>query len=272
MRPAGAYVCPMPQPPSYPDGFPHESIDTVLSEALARDLPGQRAQFLMAPVHRRLETDASVDGKPCRDAAVLALFYPDMIDSTAGNNQPDPAPPGHREAHLLLTIRPPGMARHAGQVALPGGRREAHETLEETALRETHEEVAIAPGRVRIVGRLSPLFVTPSRYCVYPFVGVMDEKPDMSVTSDEVAHVFGAPLRSLTRPATRKTTVKEIRGRRMHIPYFDLCDQFVWGATAMMLAELAALLNPELLDTDPLEGLKMPDEYSDQASRPDRGR
>ena len=233
------------KPAGIPIRFPHESIDEVLSEALRSELPGQRAQFLMAPFHRRQETDAVVDGKPCSEAAVLALFYPDGI-----------AP----ESHLLLTIRPAGLTRHAGQVALPGGRRESDETLEETALRETHEEVAIAPGRVRVVGRLSPLFVTPSRFCVYPFVGVMDEKPDMSVTSDEVAQVFGAPLHALIHPETRRTTVKEIRGRRMHVPYFDLDGQFVWGATAMMLAELAAALNPGLMDTDPLDGLEVPDD------------
>lgn len=232
-------------------GYPHASIDALLSDVLSGELPGQRAQFLMAPVHRRLETDANVEGKTCREAAVLALFYPDVSDDCTGSH---PA----ADSHLLLTVRPAGLARHAGQVALPGGRRESDETLEQTALRETHEEVAIAPGRVRIVGRLSPLYVTPSKFCVYPFVGVMDEKPDMSVTSDEVAHVFGAPLHSLTHLETRKTTIREIRGRRMHIPYFDLCNQFVWGATAMMLAELAAVLNPRLLETDPLAGLPAP--------------
>lgn len=240
------------RPTEHPVGYPHDSIDSVLSDILSGELPGQQAQFLMAPVHRREETDATVGGKPCREAAVLALFYPDG---------------SVHESHLLLTVRPAGMARHAGQVALPGGRRETDETLQETALRETHEEVAITPGRIRIVGQLSPLFVTPSTFCVYPFVGVMDEKPDMTVTSDEVAHVFGAPLRSLTRPETRKTTVKEIRGRRMHIPYFDLNGQFVWGATAMMLAELAALLNPALLETDPLSGLPNPDNTSDPGGR-----
>lgn len=236
-------------------GFEHASIDSVLSEALSGNLPGQRAQFLMAPVHRRLETDASVDGRPCREAAVLALFYPDAHDASPVGASESQTP----ESHLLLTIRPPGLSRHAGQVALPGGRRESDETLEETALRETHEEVDIEAGRVRIVGRLSPLFVTPSSFCVYPFVGVMDEKPDLSVTSDEVARIFGAPLRHLTLPETRRTTIREIHGRRMHIPYFDLDGQFVWGATAMMLAELAALLNPGLLETDPLDGLPDPD-------------
>ncbi|NNF04664.1 MAG: CoA pyrophosphatase [Rhodothermales bacterium] len=236
-------------------GFPHETIDSVLSDALSGDLPGQRAQFLMAPAHRRLDTGASVVDRPCREAAVLALFYPDAVERTADARRLE----RDSESHILLTIRPPGLSNHAGQVALPGGRREENETLEETALRETHEEVAIAAPRVRIVGRLSPLFVPPSAFCVYPFVGVMDEKPDMGVTSDEVARVFGAPLRDLTLPETRKTTVREIRGRRMHIPYFDLDGQFVWGATAMMLAELAALLNPSWLRSDPLDGLPQPD-------------
>jgi 8-oxo-dGTP pyrophosphatase MutT (NUDIX family) len=226
--------------------FRHESISEQLSGLLQGDLPGQPAQFQMAPVHRRKETGASVENRDCSEAAVLALLYPDR-----GGDDPE-AP---LESHILLTVRPSGMARHAGQVALPGGRRECDETLERTALRETHEEVYIDPSDVRLVGRLSPLFVTPSRFCVHPFVGIVDAKPDLGVTSEEVARVFGAPLAELTRPETRKTAPRQIRGRRMIIPYFDLEGQFVWGATAMMLSELAALLNPSLLASDPLDGV-----------------
>ena len=190
----------------------------------------------MAPLHRREETSASVEGRNCREAAVLALFFPE-----------------EGESQLLLTVRPEGMTQHAGQVALPGGRREPEESLEQTALRETHEEVHIEPDRIELIGRLSPLFVTPSKFCVYPFIGWMESRPDLSVTSDEVAWAFGAPLSDLVHPQTRKTTLRTIRGRELNIPYFDLEGHFVWGATAMMLSELAAALNPVLLDRDPLE-------------------
>ncbi|MGA1495792.1 MAG: NUDIX hydrolase, partial [Rhodothermales bacterium] len=172
----------------------------------------------------------------CREAGVLALFYPDA------NATP----------HLLLTRRPEAMSKHAGQVAFPGGRREEGESLQETALRETEEEVRIGAENVDIVGALTPLYIPPSNFCVHPFVGLIDHTPDLGVRTEEVADMFGVPPACLVDPALRSTTKLLMGDAERDIPYFALNGHVVWGATAMMLAELAAVLDPLVLEWESL--------------------
>ena len=217
----------MPAP--FPTHFP--DFESYTQERLSAGLPGQDAQFQMAPLDRQDHLQASVRDKSCREAAVLALFYP-------GSD-------GH--AHLLLTVRPSGMNQHAGQVALPGGRREEAESLEATALRETHEEVGIPPDRIRMTGALTPLYVIPSNFCVYPFVGFMDDPADLAYRSDEVADMFGVPVPNLVAPDSRTSHTRTLAGRPRDVPHFRFDGYRVWGATAMMLSELAAILHPELM-------------------------
>ena len=207
-----------------------------LHARLTQPLPGQRAQYQMAPLSRRQPSRSSVQAKACREAGVLALFYPDA------NATP----------HLLLTRRPDAMSKHAGQVAFPGGRREEGESLQETALRETEEEVRIEAESVDIVGALTPLYIPPSNFCVHPFVGLIDHTPDLGVRTEEVADMFGIPPACLVDPALRSTTKMHMGDAERDIPYFALNGHVVWGATAMMLAELAAVLDPLVLEWESL--------------------
>ena len=218
------------------DQITFPEFTTLLKSGLARPLPGQSAQFQMAPLARRQPKAASVESKACREAAVLALFYP------CSKGRPK----------LLLTVRPEALNNHAGQVAFPGGRREPGEELLVTALRETEEEVFIARDKVSILGELSSLFVPPSNFCVYPYVGVMNEKPDMSVQSDEVASMFGVRAFGLVSPESREVDQMTLSGKARPIPYFSFAGKRVWGATAMMMAELAAVIKPDLLELQPL--------------------
>ncbi len=186
----------------------------------------------MAPLGRDHPDLASVEGKSCREAAVLALFYPNGALDEARVHP----------ASLLLTLRQDGMPDHAGQIAFPGGRREQGEDLEGTALRETEEEMAICRQDIELLGPLTPLFIPPSSFCVYPFVGAVREMPDLSVVSNEVAGAFGIPVSDLTDPGVRRRTNRTIRGEVVEVPHFDLAGRFIWGATAMMMAELIALI------------------------------
>lgn len=190
----------------------------------------------MAPLSRRQPSRSSVAAKDCREAGVLALFYPD-----------DTGAP-----HLLLTLRPEAMNKHAGQVAFPGGRREPGETLEETALRETEEEVLIPADNVDVLGELTSLYIPPSNFCVHPFVGVIDYTPHMDVRTEEVAKVFGVTPSWLTARDARLIKTMHVGGADRDVPYFDFHGHVVWGATAMMLAELAAVLDPLVLEWESL--------------------
>lgn len=143
------------------------------------------------------------------------------------------------QLHLLLTRRRDDLQSHAGQISFPGGRHEPPETLQMTALRETHEEVGIPPTSLAILGKLSTLYILPSDFEVHPFVGWYKngKQPNFTPHSREVAEVIEAPLDAFFDPATRAEEQRVIRGYDIIVPYFAVGEHKVWGATAMMLSE-----------------------------------
>lgn len=199
-------------------------FDELLRERLAAALPGTTVQVDMAPVYRRNPSMARIEGKTCREAAVLAVLHP----SADG-------------VRILLIERPSHLHHHAGQVAFPGGRREAGESLLETALRETEEELGLDRSTIRVLGGLTPLFIPPSGYCVYPFVAWADVLPDLRPEPGEVADWFTARLAELADPACRQEVERSVRGQTFTVPAFHVEGRHVWGATAMMLSELVAV-------------------------------
>jgi len=145
-------------------------------------------------------------------------------------------------AGLLLTERTDDVEAHRGQVSFPGGVREAGETPEQTALRETQEELGISPEIPRVLGRLSQLWIPATGYTVTPIVGIMDGLPDIVPNPREVARVIEVPLDDLLAPGAVRQKVRIEDGRWYEIPYFPLDDSWLWGATAMMTAEFLTLL------------------------------
>lgn len=181
----------------------------------------------MAPGYR-LEPEFSKAEGPWREAAVLILLYEDG-----------------ETVRFPLMLRPSGDGVHAGQVSLPGGSREAGESLESCALREAREELGVEPGAVRIVRALSPLPVPPSRFVVHPFVGAAAARPRFSPAAAEVAGLFEPSLDELTDAASRCEDDAEFAGRLWRVPFYRLSGLRVWGATAMILSELEAMLRDE---------------------------
>ena len=210
----------------------------ALQERLRRaDLPGQAAHRLLkpAPLDGREVTWPQPDENH-QQAAVLMLLYPRDPDGQGSEL------PGN--LHLILMRRPDYDGVHAGQISLPGGRRETVDTsLAQTALREAHEEVGVAPETVRLLGALSPFFVFVSNHNVHPYVGYAARRPDFVPCPEEVAGLVEVPLAQLLDPAHRREEVRDLRRwGASRVPYFDLAGERVWGATAMMLSELVALL------------------------------
>ncbi len=182
-------------------------------------LPGAAAQQRMEPRPRR----GPGDYEELAEAAVLILLYP-----------------GDEGAAIVLTRRTDTVGRHASQVSLPGGRREDGESLEETALRECAEELAVEPRSVTVLGRLSPLDVHASGFRIHPVVGTADARPDFAPDPREVAEIIEAPLAALGPSAREETWTYQ--GLTRQVPFFLVQSHKIWGATAMILSELLELV------------------------------
>ena len=143
----------------------------------------------------------------------------------------------------VLTVRPSTLKHHGGQISFPGGRRESGETHLETALRECEEEIGISPDVLDVLGPLTPLYIPPSNFCVYPFVASMAERPLYQVQEEEVDTVLEVPVNHLLKPVTRREAAYTLQGQNLMVPYYAVDEHQVWGATAAMLAELLAMLS-----------------------------
>ncbi|MEM6699535.1 MAG: CoA pyrophosphatase [Bacteroidota bacterium] len=130
--------------------------------------------------------------------------------------------------------------RHSGQISFPGGKREeADLDLEMTAVREAEEEIGVPAKDIMILGRLTRLYIPVSNFMVHPFVGYLSYVPNFVRQQSEVVEVLEIPLSELRNPATRKKKeIKLSQGIRLKdVPYFDIQDKTIWGATAMILSE-----------------------------------
>ena len=205
--------------------LPLSSLTDRLTERLEQPLPGHEAHLTMAPRYPARRADLSVDERDCREAGVLVLLVP---------HDGDPA--------VVLTIRREHLPDHAGQISFPGGQREGDESLLDAALREAEEEVALPPSSVRMLGRLTPLYIPPSDFCVHPFVGRPESAPELCPADEEVERVLRVPLAHLLDPATHSTETRRLGGTDVEVPYYDVAGRTVWGATAMMLAEFLAVV------------------------------
>jgi 8-oxo-dGTP pyrophosphatase MutT (NUDIX family) len=177
----------------------------------------------------RLGAESGVDPNGLRPAAALLLIYP--LDDVW---------------HVPLTVRGSTLRHHTGQVSLPGGRLDAGESVEDAALREAHEEIGVVPADVEVLGRLTPLPVFVSNHLLNPVVGFALQRPRFDLASHEVDRLLEVPLALLREPERvlweERTRILPPQGL-MNVPYFDLLDARVWGATAMVLAEFVALID-----------------------------
>ncbi len=160
-----------------------------------------------------------------RDAAVLVLLTP-----TAAASAGPPA------ADLFLVQRSPLLRQHPGQIALPGGRRDPQDRdIVATALRETHEEIGLAPGRVEVIGTLPRVAVPVSRFIVTPVVGwAADADALGEVEEGEVLHTLRLPVSGLLDPASRATVTIQGFGSAG----FAVQGGWVWGFTGNLLDHL----------------------------------
>lgn len=151
----------------------------------------------------------------------------------------------HSETSLLYTRRSNTMESHQGQVSFPGGKYEKRDnSLIETALRESQEEIGINKKNIRVIGQLQPTRST-TEIIVFPVIGVIDHLQEISMNSSEVDRIFCIPLNWLANPGhSRLKNYTSKDGAVRKIWFFDLFDgELLWGITAKITKDFIELIN-----------------------------
>ena len=207
-----------------------ETLISTLAQILRQPLPGFEAQEQM--MSRRFKhLDPKMYRQPpadARQAAVMLLLFEK-----------------EQRWHTTLMQRPESQYAHSRQVSFPGGSLEPDDPdLEACAKRETEEEFGIPRSSIQVIGALSQLYIPASGFLVQPYVGHLNQAPTYQPNASEVEEVLEVPLAHLLDQQRRKLTEITVSSGMVlkDIPYYDLHNKVVWGATAMMLSEFVYLL------------------------------
>lgn len=208
--------------------FGPEMMDFIetLRDRLSRRLPGEDAQFRMAPMARPRMREALAAAPEVRQSAVLLYLFPKLDDWC-----------------IVLMKRPDYDGTHSGQVGIPGGRLEPGENHLQAAFREFEEETGVSVDGDQLLGRLSDLFIPPSNYLVQPFVAYSLDSPRYAPDPMEVEEIIELSIGwLLNEAAVKRGKVRLSSGVTIESPYFEVAGHRVWGATAMILSELKQVL------------------------------
>ncbi|HVE77019.1 MAG TPA: CoA pyrophosphatase [Actinomycetota bacterium] len=145
------------------------------------------------------------------------------------------------EWRLVFTRRSEDLTHHAGEISFPGGRIDEGETPAQAAVRETHEELAVPPQTVELIGRLPSVPTRVSGYLIEPWVGLI-ESNEFDPNPAEIAEVIEISLETITGPGVERVQ-KFIRGGGVYESFaYDIGPNIIWGATGRIVRNLIELL------------------------------
>jgi len=207
--------------------FPENIID-VIRDRLDKALPGRKSHIKMAPIaNNELFRPFDPPAFYKESGVLLPIFFNDTMD-----------------LQILLTLRSNHLKHHSGQISFPGGRLDKGETLEETALRETWEEIGIHPHKIELLGALSTLYVPPSNTVIHPFVGFIRELDEIHLNPKEVDEVIIISSNDLLDRNNYRKSPWDFSGKVVDVPYWDINHRVpLWGATAMILQEFIDIIS-----------------------------
>ena len=201
-----------------------ETLISQLTDAFKQSLPGH--QNLPPRITPNRSVGSLQPNQYTRESAVLLNLY------------------AHKgEVFFPLILRPKYDGTHGGQVAFPGGSVEPEdETLTRTALRETQEEIGIKAIDVEVIGELTRVFIPPSNFWVSPYVGFLRYRPDFFPDKREVDRIIEVPLSQLTDNLQIEQRTLNVRGHRIKTHGFTVDENWIWGATALIIYEFLEVM------------------------------
>ena len=205
-----------------------KTIIEKLKTELGKPLPGEEAQYRMAPPYRpNLSKEEILKLNP-RISGVMLLLY-------EKNNL----------LHLVFTQRKKYEGVHSGQMSFPGGKKDEDDLdIIQTALRETEEEIGIEKNKIEVIGQLSKLYIPPSNFLVQPVVGFSNSIENFIPQANEVEKIVQIPVDFFLdqQNINLKTEIKIFNGNVVHVPAYIFNEHVIWGATAIMLSEFVFII------------------------------
>jgi len=201
-------------------------IQDILPKLRTAKLPGSTAhsEVMQLSVRKNIFKDVK-HTEPIKQAAVLALLYPDNQNNTK----------------IVLILRKTYNGHHSGQIAFPGGKQEPDDNdLWHTALRETQEEIGIPAEKIHLQKKLSPVFIPVSHFKVQPFLAISNQTLTFKEDPIEVEQILELPFSDLLNKPMININHTYF-GKTYSLKAFDINGLKIWGATAMILSEIVFL-------------------------------
>jgi 8-oxo-dGTP pyrophosphatase MutT (NUDIX family) len=196
-----------------------------ISQNLLTRLPGEKAHTKLSPPHRLLPSERKLKELNPKIAAVLALIFPE-----------------NGQYKTVFIKRQEYKGVHSGQISFPGGKQdESDESLIDTALRETEEEIGVKKNNIQILGPLSRLYIPPSNFLVHPYIGYIDKLPQFNPSEKEVSEIITVDLQKFKEKRAMQTTKINTGKHDILCPCFKIDNNIIWGATAMIVSEMVEI-------------------------------
>lgn len=145
------------------------------------------------------------------------------------------------QCHILFTHRTEKVKEHKGQISFPGGARQGGESLLETALRESHEEIGLSPADVEVLGELDDTVTIFSNFIVTPFVGIIPWPHNLKTDGWETDEIIEVPITALLDKKSREKKNEVVEGRAVTSYFYNHKGRVIWGATARILHQFLEL-------------------------------